>query len=565
MSDTTRWYLDEATHRHDPIALQLMWNRLIAVVEDQAQVLIRTAFSSIVRECGDLSAGLFDLQGRMLVQALTGTPGHVNTMAESAAHFIKAFPIESMKEGDAFICNDPWLGTGHTNDFVVATPAFLRGRIVALFLCTSHVVDVGGTNGPDAVDVFAEGLYIPMLKLIDQGTVNETLMAIIRSNTRLPIDTEGDTYALASCNEIGAKRLVEMMDEFEIDNLDELGNHILVRSREAVLSEIAKLPRGSWGYSMMVDGYDAPLELRVCLTVTDSGITVDYTGSAAPVQRGINVPLAYTAAYTVFALSCVVAGRIPNNAGTLSAFSVAAPPTTILNARKPHAVKSRHVLGQMLPDLIFGCLRQSVPERVPAEGASCMWNIAIMGTQKATDGDSRPFSLLMTTNGGTGARANRDGLSATAFPSGVQGMPVEIAEALSPLLFWRKELRPDSGGAGTSRGGLGQIIEIENGEQMPFTLVAAFDRLQYPPRGCDGGAPGLAGQIELSSGTAVAGKGMQVVGPGQRLLLRSPGGGGTGDPRERLPEQVAADLANGLISVESARSQYLFDVANVVS
>jgi N-methylhydantoinase B len=556
---------NQAAHpRRDPIALQIMWNRLIAVVEEQAQVLLRTAFSPIVRECGDLSAGVFDLQGRMLAQALTGTPGHVNTMAESAAHFIAAFPIETMQEGDAYICNDPWLGTGHTNDFVVATPVFLRGRIVALFLCSSHVVDVGGTNGPDAADVFSEGLYIPMLKLIAQGTVNDTLMAMIRSNTRLPIDSEGDTYALASCNEIGAKHLVEMMVEFGIESMDELGHHILTRSRNAVLGEIVKLPRGSWDYSMMVDGYDAPLKLQACLTITDKGIAVDFSGSAAPIQRGINVPLAYAAAYTVFALSCVVAGGIPNNAGTLSAFSVTAPPTTILNARKPHAVKSRHVLGQMLPDLVFGCLRQVIPERVPAEGTSCMWNISIVGTWKGDEGDSRPFSLAMTTNGGTGARAHKDGLSATAFPSGVQGMPVEIAEALTPLLFWRKELRPDSGGAGTSRGGLGQIIEIENGEGTPFKLLAAFDRLNFPPRGRDGGNSGLAGEIELSSGEAVSGKGIQVVEPGQRLILRSPGGGGAGDPRQRLRQQVLADMANGLISAESARLQYQFEAVDVL-
>ena len=198
------------------IDLQIMWHRLIAVVEEQAQVLLRTAFSPIVRECGDLSAGVFDLKGRMLAQAVTGTPGHVNSMAESVEHFIAHFPIETMNPGDAYITNDPWMGTGHLNDFVVTTPCFKDGKAVALFSCTSHVMDIGGIGfGPDATDVFMEGLYIPMLKLIDQGVVNETLMAMIRSNTRLPIDTEGDTYSLAGCNDVGCQRLVEMMREFE--------------------------------------------------------------------------------------------------------------------------------------------------------------------------------------------------------------------------------------------------------------------------------------------------------------------------------------------------------------
>src|SRR5215210_5528380 len=290
------------------IDLQIMWNRLIAVVEEQAQVLIRTAFSPIVRECGDLSAGVFDLKGRMLAQAVTGTPGHVNSMAESVHHFIRHFPLETMRPGDAYITNDPWMGTGHLNDFVVTTPCFKDDRLVALFSCTSHLMDIGGIGfGPDATDVFMEGLYIPMLKLIDQGAVNETLMAMIRSNTRLPIDTEGDTYSLAACNDVGCQRLAEMMDEFGIETLDRLADHIVERSRAAALEEIAKLPRGAWRNEMTVDGYDAPVALAAALTVSDSGIHVDFTATSPQSRYGINVPLAYTTAYTVFGLGCVVA------------------------------------------------------------------------------------------------------------------------------------------------------------------------------------------------------------------------------------------------------------------
>jgi len=353
------------------IDLQIMWHRLIAVVEEQAQVLLRTAFSPIVRECGDLSAGVFDLNGRMLAQAVTGTPGHVNSMAESVKHFIAHFPIETMKQGDAYITNDPWMGTGHLNDFVVTTPCFKDGKPVALFSCTSHLMDIGGIGfGPDATDVFMEGLYIPMLKLIDQGVVNETLMAMIRSNTRLPIDTEGDTYSLAGCNDVGCLRLVEMMREFAIDSLDQLGDHICDRSREAVLSEIARLPRGVWRNSMVVDGYDGPVTLAATLTISDEGIHVDYGGTSGASKFGINVPLSYTTAYTVFGLGCVVASQIPNNAGSLLPLTVAAPAGSILNAPKPAPVASRHIIGQMLPDVVFGCLRQIIPERVPAEGTS---------------------------------------------------------------------------------------------------------------------------------------------------------------------------------------------------
>lgn len=531
------------------IDLQIMWNRLIAVVGEQAQVLIRTAFSPIVRECGDISAGVFDLQGRMLAQAVTGTPGHVNSMAEAVKHFIRHFPLDTMREGDAFITNDPWMGTGHLNDFVITTPAFHDGKLVGLFSCTSHLMDIGGLgNGPEASDVFMEGLSIPMLKLIDRGVVNETLMAMIRANTRLPVDTEGDTYSLAACNDVGVRALSAMMAEFGIDTLEPLAEHIIARSREAVLAEIAKLPKGSWSHSMTVDGYDHPLELRATLTITDDGIHVDYTGTSDAVPRGINVPLAYTTAYTCFGLGCVVAAEIPNNAGSLAPLTVSAPVGAILNAPRPAPVSARHVIGQMLPDMVFGCLRQALPDRVPAEGTSCIWNIVVRGTRPGSQG----YAMTITTNGGTGARPRQDGLSATAYPSGVAGTPVEIAEIQSPLLFWRKELRADSGGAGRTRGGLGQVMEIENRDHAPFELLAAFDRIDYPPRGRDGGANGAAGYVGLGSGQVLRGKGLQVVPPGERLVVLTPGGGGLGEPTSRDPARVAADLANELISEATA-------------
>src|SRR5713101_2577067 len=542
------------------IDLQIMWHRLIAVVEEQAQVLLRTAFSPIVRECGDLSAGVFDVKGRMLAQAVTGTPGHVNSMAESVKHFIARFPILTMKQSDAYITNDPWMGTGHLNDFVITTPSFRNGKLVALFSCTSHPMDIGGIGfGPDATDVFMEGLYIPMLKLFDQGKVNETLMSMIRANTRLPVDTEGDVYSLDACNDVGARRLVEMMDEFGIEVLDDLGEHIIARSREAVLAEIAKLPKGTWHNAMTVDGYDEPVTLKATLTISDSGIHVDYSGTSAASRRGINVPHAYTTAYTVFGLGCVVATHIPNNAGSLEPLTVSAPAETILNAPKPSAVASRHVIGQMLPDVTFGCLRQVVPERVPAEGTSCLWNINVRGRVSGGEGGNYGFGMAITSNGGTGARADKDGLSATAYPSGVRGTPVEIAETQTPLIFWRKELRPDSGGPGRARGGLGQIIEVGSGVDAPFDILAAFDRIDHPPRGRDGGRDGEAGYVGLKSGQKLRGKGFQTVPPDDRLVVLTPGGAGIGDPRERAPTSVRDDVESGLVSSENAVAVYGFD------
>jgi N-methylhydantoinase B len=536
-------------HPSSDIALQIMWNRLIAVVEEQAQTLLRTAFSSIVREAGDLSAGIFDRKGRMLAQAVTGTPGHVNSMAESVKHFIAHFGLDTMKPGDAYITNDPWMGTGHLNDFVITTPCFHKGRLVGLFSCTSHLMDIGGIGfGPDGTDVFMEGLYIPFLKILEEGKVNETLMAMIRANTRLPIDTVGDVYSLMACNDVGCRRLVEMMQEFRLDDLDELAQHICARSRAAVLAEIAQLPKGSWSNAMTTDGFDAPITLRATTTISDSGIHVDYTGTDPQVRKGINVPFSYTTAYTVFGLGCIVAARIPNNAGSLAPLTVSAPEGTILNAQKPAAVCIRHVIGQMLPDVVFGCLAQAIPERVPAEGTSCLWNLNVRGSVKGGQGGNYGFTMAVTSNGGTGARPHADGLSATAYPSGVKGTPVEIAEAITPLIFWRKELRPGSGGEGATRGGLGQIIEIESGIDEPFELLAAFDRIDHPPRGRHGGKPGAPGAVEIKGGAKLRGKGTQVVQRGERLVVMTPGGGGLGSPEARDPALVERDVREERIS-----------------
>ncbi|MGI9476786.1 MAG: hydantoinase B/oxoprolinase family protein [Hyphomicrobiaceae bacterium] len=538
------------------IQRQIMWNRLIAIVEEQAQVLLRTAFSPIVREAGDLSAGVFDTEGRMLAQAVTGTPGHVNSMAESVKHFIAHFGLDTMKPGDAYITNDPWMGTGHLNDFVITTPCFRNGKLVALFSCTSHLIDIGGIGfGPDGTDVFMEGLYIPFLKLIDEGEVNETLMAMIRANTRLPVDTVGDTYSLAACNDVGCDRLVEMMDEFELDDLDDLGSYVIEASRAAVLEEIAALPKGSWTSTMVTDGYEEPVELTATVTVAQDGIHVDYTGTSPVANRGINVPLSYTTAYTVFGLACIVGSRIPNNAGSLAPLTVSAPEGTILNAPKPAPVCSRHVIGQMLPDVVFGCLHQAIPDRVPAEGTSCLWNLNVRGKISGGEGGNYGFSMAVTSNGGTGARPMADGLSATAYPSGVKGTPVEIAEQITPLLFWRKEYRPDSGGAGRMRGGHGQVIEFESRIGEPFELLAAYDRIDHPARGRDGGGNGAPGAVRYKSGQKLKGKGFLFVPPTERLVVLTPGGGGIGDPRERSSDAMANDLDSGLVGENAAQSE----------
>jgi len=546
-----------------PIRAQILWSRLVSTVEEQAQTLIRSGFSTSTREAGDLSAGVFDTDGRMLAQAVTGTPGHVNSMAASVAHFLARFPLATMRAGDSFVSNDPWIGTGHLNDFTVVTPVFRRGRPVALVASTCHVVDIGGLgSSADGRQVFEEGLTVPVTRLADADGMNEVLLDIVRANVREPIQVVGDLYSLVACNEVAGRRLDAVMDEFALDALDALAEHILRRSREGMLAEIAALPAGVYRYAMTVDGMDKPIRLAATMTIDRGGIAVDFAGCSGPAARGINVPLQYSEAYAAYGIKCVVGAGIPNNAGSLSAIRFRAPPNTIVSAVRPSAVCARHAVGQLLPDLMFGCLRQAVPERVPAEGCSALWSLFLSGGMGRVDADpdsladATPFCVLSFHSGGTGGRPGKDGMSATAFPSGVRSMPTEITEAIAPVIVWRKELRADSGGAGEHRGGLGQVMEVGSAEDAPFTFDAMMDRIDNPAAGALGGADGAAGRLRLRSGSVLRGKGKQLVPAGDRLIVEMPGGGGYGRPADRAPAKIMEDVRHGYMTEATAVRLY---------
>ncbi len=536
--------------------LQVMWNRLLAVVEEQGQTLIRAAFSPIVRECGDISAGIFDAEGRMLAQAVTGTPGHINTMAEAVLHLRDRFPVEAMKPGDIYMTNDPWLASGHLNDFLLMMPAFKDGKVVGFTSCTSHLVDLGGQGmGPEGSDIYDEGLLIPPCKLVEEGEPNALLMDIIRANSREPIANEGDIYALIACCEAGVTRLVEMMEEFRIGDLEALGEYIIETSRRGTLEAIAEVPNGTYKNVLKMDGYESELELHATLTVSDAGLHVDFAGTSGCSSKGINVPLNYATAYTVFGLRCLVGPDIPNNAGSLAPFTVDGPKGCILNAQRPVPVAMRHTLGQVTPDLVLGCLHQALPDQVPAEGASCMFDLPMRHAPEVARDGGREFAIEPVHNGGTGARPHADGLSATAYPSGVFGSQVEITEAVAPVVMWRRELRADSGGAGRYRGGLGQRIEMTSSNGAPFIVFLSVERLKFPALGRMGGQPGAPGRIRFRDGTAdIPGKGELRVEGQDYLIFETPGGGGFGRPDQRDPDALALDLKRGLVTDEGAKA-----------
>ena len=534
----------------DRLRLQLLWDRLLAIVEEQAQTLIRTAFSTTVREAGDLSAGVFDTDGHMLAQAITGTPGHVNAMAASVGFFLRKHPPGTLEPGDVLVTNDPWHGTGHLNDFTVVTPVFRNGQAVALFAATSHIADVGGLGfGPDGRQVFEEGINLPIGYLFRAGKINQTLIEILRANVRDPRAAEGDLYSLTACNKAGSDSLLAAMEEFSLDDLDAVGEMIIQNSRAAMLEEIRELPKGIWHNTMQVDGYSEPVDLVCCVTISAEGIGVDWSGTSGTSSHGINVPLTYAQAYTSFGVRCVIGNDIPNNAGSLGVVRVTAPAGCILNAPRPSAVSARHAIGQMLPDVVLGCLDEPLEGQVPTEGAACLFGPVFLGGEGMIAGSrSEPFVMNAFYTGGTGARPEKDGLSCTAFPSGVRSTPIEITENSAPLVIWRKEYRPDSAGNGQFRGGFGQIMEFGHSNNEAFAVSKMFDRIDHPPRGRHGGGDGAPASVYIKDGPTLKGMGRELIPAGSTMVLETAGGSGRGHPEDRDRDSISSDHLSGLIS-----------------
>jgi len=549
------------------VSNQVMWNRMISVVEEQAQALIRTAFSTSVREAGDLSAGVYDTKGQMLAQAVTGTPGHVNAMAESVGHFIRRIGYDNILENDIYVTNDPWEGTGHLHDITVVTPSFYQESLVGFLACTAHVVDIGGRGfGADANSIYEEGLYIPIMKFAKQGEVDQTLISLIRGNVREPDQVVGDFYALATCNEVGHQRLVDMMKEFHLTDLNSIATFILENSRRATLERINALPRAQASGAMTIDGYSHPVDIKVSLDIQEDRVLCDFDGTSGLDKKGINVPLVYSKAYACYALKCAIAPEIPNNAASLAPFEITAPENTIVNALPPAPVALRHIIGHMIPDAVYNALDKILPNTVPAEGAGTLCNFQVSlrpRTDQQAPEDAVRAEVLTFNSGGSGARPQLDGMSATAFPSGVKTMPVEATEHTGPVIIWRKELRPDSGGAGKHRGGLGQYMEVGATDGHEFDFSAMFDRVDHPARGRQGGKNGAATMVQRADGSQMKGKGKQFVAAGDRVKLAFPGGAGYGDPADRDKELVLRDLARGYISSEFAKKDYGLSDADI--
>jgi N-methylhydantoinase B len=547
-----------SVNHFDPISLEVLWNRLISIVNEQAAALIHASFTTVVREAGDLSAGVFDERGNMLAQAVTGTPGHINTMATCVRHFLRKYPLASLHEGDVLITNDPWIASGHYHDFTVVTPVYYKGRAVGLFANTCHVMDIGGrVLGADANSVYEEGLAVPIMKLADQGQMNEDLIRIIEANVRVPEPVLGDIHAMIAANEVGGKKLVEMMEDYGLSDLNGLSAAVIERSEFSMRNSIRSIPDGTYRHQIEVDGFEEPILIKLALTVEGDRMVADYAGSSPQSNRGINVVYNYTHAYTTYPIKCSVSPEVPNNEGSFRPVTVIAPVGCILNCKRPAAVGARHIIGHFLSAAVLGALSHVLPDRVIAEGSQGLWITQFDGT----DERGEPFCYAFFSAGGTGARPNKDGLSATAFPSGIQGVPVELVENVSPILLECRELIQDSGGPGKFRGGLGQRMVLKVRSNEPVQHSPMYDRILFAAKGFKGGLPGRKGRIYLNDGTIPHAKTKYLLKPGQKVVLELPGGGGFYPPEERDVEMVLRDVIDGRVSLAQAREIYRVAIA----
>lgn len=538
----------------DQLVLDILWSRLIATVNEQAAALMRSSFTSIVRDAGDLSAAVFDRRGRMVAQAVTGTPGHINSMATGMTHFLKRFPLDQLNDGDVLITNDPWKTASQLNDITIVSPIFHRGRLVAFFGSCCHTQDIGGRGlSADSKSVFEEGLIIPIMKLYDAGRPNEILLEMLRTNVRTPEEAVGDLHSQVTGNKVGGRQLVRFLEEFGLEDIEALSDAITDRTEQGMRARIRDLPDGLYRYALQADGIDHPLALVVRIEVRGDRMIVDYDGSSGPSELGINVCLNYTKAYTTYGVKCALSPDIPNNDGSFRPIEIRAPTGSILNAVPPSAVCGRHLVGHYLPSLVMGALSRVEPDNVMAPGADALWESHIMGIDGRT-GKETAFTWFAS--GGTGALSDHDGMAATAFPSGVANVAAEVIEALAPVRILERSLRPDSGGAGRRRGGLGQVLSFEVRTAGTAHFAGMYDRVRNAAPGLDGGLPGAPGGITSDANIEIEPKRIVQLRPGTIVRLELPGGGGVGQPHERDPELVRADVENGYVTANAARDLY---------
>ena len=538
----------------DPISLEILWSRLISVVDEAAATLVRTSFSTIVKESNDYACLLMDSRGDSLANNTASIPSFIATLPRTMKHFLRAYPPNRWSPGDVIMTNDPWLASGHLPDITMAMPIFHRGRLVAFVGTIAHSPDIGGSIwSADARELFEEGIRIPPLKLYEGGKPNTTLLDMIRANVRVPEMVVGDLNAQMTAQTICRNRLVEFMEEYGLEDLTDLSAVIQKKTEALMRGAIQDIPDGLYEKAVEMDGFDHPICIQCRITIKGSELEVDYEGTSSQIDRGLNCVMAYTESYTTYPIKCALDPFTPKNEGSYRPITVKAPEGSILNPRFPAPVNARQLIGHFLSAAVFGALAQAIPDRVIADSGS-QPTLRLLFTGKGLEGEK--FSSVLFANGGMGARPDKDGLSCIPFPTNSSCGSIEIQESILPLLFWKKEFLRDSGGPGKFRGGLGQEIVIQVRGKEPIRVSILTDRHHHPAQGLEGGMAGTPTRIVLNEGQSVHPKSQSILKPGDRLKVHYAGGGGFGPSGERARGMVDKDLKEGLISPETARMIY---------
>jgi N-methylhydantoinase B len=513
--------MDRVTEtQFDPIDLEILWKRLISVVDEAAAAFVRTCFSTLVRDGNDFAIVLTDAEGRSLAQSTMSLPGFIGCLPATVRHVLAKFGPQAMKPGDVFITNDPWMGSGHVHDVTTVTPIFHRGALVGFAAVVSHLPDIGGRlRSNSSREIYEEGLQIPLMRLLDGGAPNEVLIQLITQNIRVPEQGMGDVWAQVSgCRTMG-ERLQPLLDSV---SLEALGREVRRRSEQAMREAIREIPDGTYRSTVQHDGLDEPIVIQCALTVSGDEIAIDYAGTSPQLPHALNVVPIYTFAYTVYGLKALLCPDIPNNEGSFLPISTQAPPGSLLNPTYPAASGGRSAIGHLLPAAVFQALAGVLPDKVWASGSPNS-SVTMSGEYRG-----RRFAVVNFLNAGQGATSRRNGFSALSFPANLGNTPVETMESLAPIRVLRREIRRGSGGTGRRDGGCGIRFEFEIVPDAPDVMASfLMTQLKRPTAGLAGGGAGQAGQL-LLNGERVDATHPRVLKAGDRVSMETAGGGAYG-------------------------------------
>lgn len=536
----------------DAVEIELLWRRLLGVADEAAAVLVRTAFSPVVREANDYTCGITNIHGACIAENATALGGFSGAVSHSLRYVLEQFPSESWRDGDSVLTNDPWQGSGHLPDLVLTTPLWHRRSIAGFIVVIMHATDIGGASWSiGSRDVFEEGIRLPATKVFLEGRPNDDVFRVLAANVRVPGQVLGDISAAKAAANVCNERISELLDDHGLADITDLSTKILERTEAKMRQAILALPDGDFQHCVEMDGLSESVKIALSIRVRDETLTLDYAGSSEQVAWAGNCPYVTTYAHTTYALKCLLDPATPRSDGAFRPVRVRAPERSVVHPTSPAPVAARQLVIPYLNAAVMGAMYAIIPERVVAESGLPNMQVVYRGIQ------GRPYVAVPFEIPGMGAGAGQDGLSATPYPANAGGASLEILEANAPLLYLRRALRQDSGGAGRYRGGLGEETIVQILSDSPVTVSVMGDRVLHAPQGIAGGFAGAVASIcKLPDETAIPSKGIIVLEPGEMLHIRQAGGAGYGPANDRPVELIRRDLEYGYVSEDAAQRFY---------